>query len=172
MINSKLNKFFSGLYSLIDFFLPDLDIFVGLRSHFFKIIYHTGEKPWIRKGNRIINSCNFSAGSFFVLSRDNILDNGSITFGDNCMVGFRNLFLTINHVEKDKQRKKEVLYCKPICIGNGVWITSNCTILPGTVIEDNVILSAGSVASGVLESGWIYRGNPAQKIRRTKGVIR
>ena len=39
-------------------------------------------------------------------------------------------------------------------------------------MEDNVILSAGSVAKGRLENGWVYCGNPAVKVRKTEGVLR
>ena len=148
------NKFTSELYHFIDLILPEWEIIVGIRSRIFKLVYNSGKKPYILKGNRITQPNNFFVGDKFGMNRENIFDDQEkISFGNNCMGGFRNLFLTVNHVEKGKQRKEEKIYYKPITIGNDVWITSNCTILPGTIIEDNVILSAGSVASGVLESG-------------------
>lgn len=79
----------------------------------------------------------------------------------------------VSPVEREKQKENEKNYQKPITIGNNVWITSNCTILPGTIIEENIILSAGSVAKGRLEKGEIYcGGNPARKVRRTRGILR
>lgn len=51
-----------------------------------------------------------------------------------------------------------------VAIGNNVFIGARAIILPGTTIEDNVIVGAGAVAKGVLEAGNIYAGNPAKKI--------
>ena len=41
----------------------------------------------------------------------------------------------------------------------------NVVVLPGTVVEDNVIVGAGSVIRGRLEHNSVYIGNPAQKIK-------
>ena len=56
-------------------------------------------------------------------------------------------------------------YGKPINIGNDCWFGGNVTILPGVTIHDNVVVGAGSVVTHDLESGAIYAGNPAKKIR-------
>ena len=56
-------------------------------------------------------------------------------------------------------------YGKPITIGNDCWFGGNVTILPGVTIQDNVVVGAGSVVTHDLESGAIYVGNPARKIR-------
>lgn len=37
-----------------------------------------------------------------------------------------------------------------ICIGNNVWIGTGTIILKGTIIEDNVIIAAGSIISGYI----------------------
>lgn len=52
----------------------------------------------------------------------------------------------------------------PVTIGNNVFIGMNTIILRGTVIEDNVIIGAGSVVHGVLEKNSVYAGNPVKKI--------
>ncbi len=49
-------------------------------------------------------------------------------------------------------------------IGNNVFIGLNSIILSGTVIEDNVVIGAGSVVSGKIEADSVYAGNPARKI--------
>jgi maltose O-acetyltransferase len=53
-----------------------------------------------------------------------------------------------------------------VVIGNNVYIGSNCVILCGVIISDNVVVGAGSVVTKSLESGWIYAGNPAKQIKR------
>jgi acetyltransferase-like isoleucine patch superfamily enzyme len=54
----------------------------------------------------------------------------------------------------------------PVRVGNNVFIGYGCTILPGTVIGDNVVVGAGSVVRGELEGNAVYAGVPARKIRR------
>lgn len=51
-----------------------------------------------------------------------------------------------------------------IDIGNNVFIGVNSVILRNTIIEDNVVIGAGSVVSGHLEANSVYAGNPAKNI--------
>ncbi|WP_235299289.1 acyltransferase [Portibacter marinus] len=53
---------------------------------------------------------------------------------------------------------------KPISIGNNVFIGNNSIIMPGVIIEDNVIVAAGSVVTKSIPKGYIVGGNPAKKI--------
>lgn len=50
-------------------------------------------------------------------------------------------------------------------IGNNVFVGAKSIVLPGSVIKDNVVIGAGSVIRGILDSGWVYAGVPAKKIR-------
>lgn len=58
-----------------------------------------------------------------------------------------------------------------VTIGNNIQIGANVTILMGTVIKDNVIIAAGAVCKGVLESGFVYGGVPARQIQRLEDFI-
>jgi acetyltransferase-like isoleucine patch superfamily enzyme len=49
-------------------------------------------------------------------------------------------------------------------IGHRVWIGSNCVLLAGAEIGDDVIVSAGSVVSGRVPPNSIVLGNPAKVI--------
>lgn len=53
---------------------------------------------------------------------------------------------------------------KPTRLGNNIFIGMGSTILGGSVIEDNVIVGAGSVVRGELEGNYVYAGNPAVKV--------
>lgn len=53
---------------------------------------------------------------------------------------------------------------KKTVIGNNVFLGWGCTVLAGTIIEDNVIIGAGAVVSGKVEKNSVYAGNPAKKI--------
>lgn len=49
-------------------------------------------------------------------------------------------------------------------IGNNVFIGMNSVVLMGAQIQDNVIIGAGSVVSGLCESNSVYAGNPARRL--------
>ena len=51
-----------------------------------------------------------------------------------------------------------------IVMEDDVWIGANCVVLDGTYIEKGVIVGAGSVVKGRLESNGIYGGNPLKRI--------
>ena len=53
---------------------------------------------------------------------------------------------------------------QPVIIGDNVFVGWGATILAGTVIEDNVIIGAGSVVSGHCEKNSVYAGTPAKRI--------
>jgi len=48
--------------------------------------------------------------------------------------------------------------------GNNVYIGSGSKIMPGVIIEDNVIVAAGSVVTKSVLSGMVVGGNPAKII--------
>ncbi len=56
-------------------------------------------------------------------------------------------------------------------IGNNVFIGMNATILMNTDIGDNVIIGAGSVVSGKVDSNSVYAGTPARKIMSLEEYI-
>lgn len=53
-------------------------------------------------------------------------------------------------------------------IGNRCLVGMGALILDGAVLEDDVMLAAGSLVSPGkrLERGWLYRGRPAEPVRR------
>lgn len=52
-----------------------------------------------------------------------------------------------------------------VCVGNGVWICVNSTILPGSDIGNKTIIAAGSVVKGFLPERVIAGGNPAAPLK-------
>ena len=57
---------------------------------------------------------------------------------------------------------------EPIIIEDGAWIGASCFVAPGTIVEQEAILTAGSVGSGFLRNRGIYTGNPAVKVKDRK----
>lgn len=90
--------------------------------------------------------------------------NSFIEIGDNVVLSYRSMILTrgfnvINGMPQSGHADANIK------IGSNVWICANAVVLPGTVIEDNVVLAAGAVAKGVLKSGHIYAGIPAKIVK-------
>lgn len=55
----------------------------------------------------------------------------------------------------------------PIKIGNRVWIGARATILAGAILEDKVLVGAGSILpKGNYENDLLYSGVPAKYIRK------
>lgn len=54
---------------------------------------------------------------------------------------------------------------KPISVGNDVYIGMHSIILPGSIIEDNCIIGAGSLVTGHLKTGYVYAGVPTKPIK-------
>ena len=107
-----------------------------------------------------------------------ILDVCPVHIGDNVFFGPNVSILTALHaliakerefyIDKEKGHLTDREYGQPITIGNDCWFGGSVTILPGVTIHDNVVVGAGSVVTHDLESGYVYVGNPAKKLKPIK----
>lgn len=107
-----------------------------------------------------------------------ILDVCPVRIGDNVFFGPNVSILTALHAliakerefyfDEEKGHLTDREYGKPITIGNDCWFGGSVTILPGVTIHDNVVVGAGSVVTHDLESGYVYVGNPAKKLKAIK----
>lgn len=61
---------------------------------------------------------------------------------------------------------------EPTRIDDDVRVGANVTILGGVHIASDVVVGAGAVVTQDLESGWVYAGNPARKLRRLEEGVR
>lgn len=154
-------------WNFFDFVLPEIILLSPIRERLFNLFWKSNGNFYLRRGNKFTRIGNISFGKNCRVNFGNIFDNNSkISVNDNCRIGFRNLFVTSTHIKKTSAKGKK----SQIILGNNVWITSGCVILPGTKIGNNVILAANSVAKGNLESNWIYGGTPAKKIKRVRDI--
>lgn len=103
----------------------------------------------------------------FINANCTMQDQGGIYIGNDVLIGHSVCLLTLNHNENPEKRFN--LIPSPIRIGNGVWIGSNATILPGVSIGDGAIVAAGAVVSRDVEENTIVAGVPAKVMRKVKG---
>jgi len=64
-----------------------------------------------------------------------------------------------------RENEPDLEVAAPIVIGNNVFVGVNSIILPGTIIEDDIVIGANSVVKGHLKKGFVYAGVPIKKIK-------
>lgn len=109
------------------------------------------------KAHLSIGNGTYFSGPVVIHSKENV------TIGENCSISWYCTIIDSNFHEIDLGSG---IITKEVIIGNNVWIGNNVTILPGTIIEDNVIIGAQSLVKGHFLEGGIYAGNPAKLIRQ------
>ena len=93
---------------------------------------------------------------------DNLTD---VKIGSNVCLSQGAMLLTGNHNYK---KVKFDLMTGEIKIEDGVWIGAKAIVCPGVTCHDHSILGVNSVAATDLVSHGIYRGNPAELIKKRK----
>ncbi len=54
----------------------------------------------------------------------------------------------------------------PITIGDGCWLASRVTVLPGTTIGAGSVIGAGSIVEGDIPPGVLFGGSPARVLKQ------
>lgn len=103
-------------------------------------------------------------GDFTWIGENVWIDNlAPVTIGAHCCLSQGAFLFCGNHNYK---KERFDLMVSPIVLEQGAWVGAKATLCPGTTMGDHSVLATGSVASGNLESRWLYQGNPALKIRQ------
>lgn len=93
-----------------------------------------------------------------------------ITIGDNTNIGGNTKIFDHDFHPIDPQERLEHpnsgMKCKPIEIGENVFIGCNCIILKGSKIGNNCVVGAGAVVAGEFEDNCVIAGNPARVLRK------
>lgn len=130
-------------------------------------IYSTGEHLTIEQPFVCDYGYNISVGEgFFANYNLVILDPAPVTFGDNVFIAPNCSFTTASHPLDAERRNKGLETCKPIHVGNNVWIGANVVVLPGVTIGDNAVIGAGSVVTRDIPAGYVAYGNPCKPHRK------
>ena len=90
---------------------------------------------------------------------------GQVTIGDGVAIGMGVMIVTSHHEVDEHGRWAPTAVGRPITIGDRVWLGARVLVLPGAVIEPDVVVAAGAVVTGRLESHGLYAGVPARRIR-------
>jgi acetyltransferase-like isoleucine patch superfamily enzyme len=91
-----------------------------------------------------------------------------ITIGNNVKIGDLSAIIDSDYHQTDCRndiKKKEVV------IGNNVWISRMCHVLPGVMIGDNSVIGAGSVVTRDVPDNVLAAGVPAKIIRQLENPL-
>ncbi|MDP4332201.1 DapH/DapD/GlmU-related protein [Curtobacterium sp. A7_M15] len=88
-----------------------------------------------------------------------------VRIGSDTAIGMQVLIMTSHHEIGDDGAWSRTASGRSVDIGERVWIGGRAVVLPGTVIEDDVVVAAGAVVRGRLTSHGVYAGVPARRIR-------
>ena len=96
-----------------------------------------------------------------------IIGDGKVIIGDHFHSGSNILIITQNHnyYSPDLLPYDNKDVTKDVIIGNSCWLGSRVIILPGTIIEDGVVVQAGSILFGEIPKCAVVGGNPWRVIK-------
>jgi maltose O-acetyltransferase len=90
---------------------------------------------------------------------------GRIDIGANCMIGPQSMLITSIHPLGPGGEISRFHEPCDVRIGDGSWLGARVTVTPGVTIGTGVVVGAGAVVTKDCESGGVYAGVPARRIR-------
>ncbi len=94
-----------------------------------------------------------------------MLDGAKIVIGNNVMIGPSAQFYTASHSTDHRQRRQWETTCKPITIGDDVWIGGNAVINSGVTIGARAVVAAGAVVTKDVPPDSLVGGVPARILK-------
>jgi putative colanic acid biosynthesis acetyltransferase WcaF len=103
-------------------------------------------------------------GNHVWIGEDVWIDNlAKVTLKDHSCISQGALLLCGNH---NYRKTTFDLLVAEITLEEGAWAGAKTVVCPGVRMGAHSLLTVGSIATGSLDAGWIYQGNPAQKIKQ------
>lgn len=107
-------------------------------------------KPYVR----IKYPWKLQIGDYSWIGESVWIDNlDEVVIGKNCCLSQGVTLICGNH-RYDKVQFD--LFTQPILLEDGVWIGTQCLVLPGSILQNHCVLSAGLTFSGKAEAKMIY----------------
>ena len=103
--------------------------------------------------------CRFNVGCVLDLS-------APITIGDHVGLGYQVMLLTTTHDLGGGDRRSTQPVFAPITVGDGCWLGSRSTVLPGVTIGRGSVVAAGAMVTKDVPPDTLVAGVPARVIRQ------
>lgn len=131
-----------------------------------KLLGQTGENIKVIQPFRCDYGRNIRVGeNFFANFGFTVLDEATVTIGNDVFIGPNVDIYTACHPLDPKQRNRQVEWSLPVTIGDNVWIGGHVTILPGVSIGSGSTIGAGSVVVKDIPNDVVAVGNPARVVK-------
>lgn len=139
-----------------------------------ELLGHYGQNSWIETPFMCDYGVNIHIGdNVFINYGVVLLDDNTITIGDNSLIGPQTGIYTALHPLHAADRlyrrlDHTIAYrtaSRPVTLGKNCWIGGNVSLLPGVTIGDNVTIGSGSVVTHDIPSNHLAYGNPCRIIR-------
>ncbi len=88
-----------------------------------------------------------------------------ISIGSECDIAAGVMFCTSTHALGGPERRAGQPRVAPIVVGDGCWIGTRATLLPGVTVAPGTIVAAGAVVTRDTRPNCLYGGVPAVLIR-------
>ena len=131
---------------------------VNFRNRFTLNIEKTG-KVIISDGCFFNNDCSINSMKLVSIGKNSI-------FGENVKIYDHN-----HNFYQGSLIKNQKFTCEDVIIGNNVWVGSNVTILAGTKIGDNSVISAGITVKGIIPPNTILKRNDMAYLESIKQEV-
>lgn len=131
-IMHKIKLLYSWFVHILLFGLPDTPVLMRFRGFCYGIaMKHCGRNFQVAHSALLNSLEKISVGdNVYIANYSSLLANGTITIGDNTLVGPNCIISSGNHLMQNgimQKRSNE----KPVIIGANSWIAANCTIVGG-----------------------------------------
>lgn len=153
-----------------EFLIASLPAHQGLYSNIKCFLLRTsgaqiGNTVYVYPGVRFYGIDGLIIGNNVVISSYTIINAvGIVTIGNNVLIGYGSKILSANHIVP---KAHGMIWgsghdCKPIVIGDEVWIGANVIVLAGVTIGRGAVVAAGAVVTHDVEPFSIMAGVPAK----------
>ena len=113
-----------------------------------------------------LNSSHLRIGDNVFINDDVTIDcNVDVVIEDGVAIGPGCTIVTSSHLVGPPSMRRRAIDYGEVRIGEGSWLATNVTVLPGTTIGPGCIVGAGSVVRGELEPNGFYVGVPARRVK-------
>ena len=127
-----------------------------------------GGKAGLGHGSKLSVRGHLNIGTDFNMTAEStIVCADSITFGNDCLVGWDVLVMDTDEHPLYDMAGNRLNPNRPIVVGNHVWIGCKCVLLKDAEVPDNTVVAAGTLLKSAFEGeNQVVGGNPPAVLKR------
>lgn len=141
----------------------------GYRNRLLRgVLGSLGTGVYFSWGIKLVEPAKITVADRCQFSNSTILQGtGGLAFGESCLIGFENIFLTMTHRSDDLgvPVRDQGYFQEPVALGDNVWTGCRVTVLPGVTIGSHSIIASGSVVTRDVPEGVVAAGVPARVVK-------